>query len=101
VVVLWDGGQALAPAPRDTLLTIGRGPNCDLVVDHRSVSRVHAKLHAVSGRFWIEDLGSSNGTRVQGEQIAPGTRAAIGYGDVVEIGDTLLTLLEGDASNLQ
>ena len=98
VVVLWEGGRARILAPRRGALTIGRGPSCGLVVDHRSVSRVHAKLHVDMDGFSIEDLGSSNGTRVQGEQVAAGTRAPIVFGDVVEIGETLLTLQESEGT---
>ncbi len=98
VVVLWEGGRAIALTPRSGTLTIGRGPSCDLVVDHRSVSRLHAKLHVDDDGFSIEDLGSSNGTRVQGEQVASGGRVVIMFGDVVEIGETLLTLQEAEGS---
>ncbi|WP_394837651.1 sigma 54-interacting transcriptional regulator [Pendulispora rubella] len=92
VVVLWEGGEAQIAAPLyGSSVTIGRGSTCDLIIQHRSVSRLHARLHAVRDGFVIEDLGSSNGTRVQGEPLERGTRTPVTYGDVVEIGGTLLT----------
>ncbi|WP_394826847.1 FHA domain-containing protein [Pendulispora albinea] len=96
LVVLWEGGEAHAAAPTEGAVTIGRDPTCDLYIAHRSVSRVHAKLHAIRGGFCIEDLGSTNGTWVQGEAVPPGTRSPVTFGDVVEIGGTLLTLQEAE-----
>lgn len=50
-------------------LRIGRGRDCDLVLDHPSVSRVHAQLHH-DGQSWrLQDLGSKNGTHVDGAAI--------------------------------
>jgi len=94
VVALWEGGEAHAAAPLDHAITIGRAPTCDLCIAHRSVSRLHAKLYPARGGFSIEDLGSANGTWVQGELVAPGTRAPVTFGDVVEIAGTILTLQE-------
>jgi len=95
VVVLWEGGEAQIAAPLYGSISIGRASTCDLIIQHRSVSRVHAKLHAVRDGFVIEDLGSSNGTRVQGEPLERGARTPVTFGDVVEIGATLLTFQDG------
>ena len=45
-------------------LTVGSAPDNDVVVDERSVSRVHAVLHRMNGHWFIEDCGSRNGTSV-------------------------------------
>ena len=47
-------------------LRIGRDPGCDLVIDHSSVSRNHAELYQRDGRWQVRDLGSKNGTFVDG-----------------------------------
>ena len=67
-------------APR---ATIGRARDCDLVLDDARVSRHHAALVVRRGELWIEDLGSTNGTSVEGElvrvrPIAPGEEVRFG-----------------------
>ena len=47
-------------------VTIGRGPECDIVIPDRQVSRLHARLRRGEGGFEVEDLGSKNGTHVNG-----------------------------------
>lgn len=52
-------------------LVIGRDPRCDLVVSHHSISRRHLRLSCdPDGQWSVEDLGSKNGTRVDGRMIA-------------------------------
>jgi serine phosphatase RsbU (regulator of sigma subunit) len=48
---------------------LGRHPECDIVLDVGAVSRQHAQILAVDGRFFVEDMKSRNGTFVNGEQI--------------------------------
>ncbi|MEW4567427.1 STAS domain-containing protein [Tautonia sp. JC769] len=50
-------------------LRIGRDAPCELRLRHRSVSRVHAWIGRRDGGFWLDDLGSSNGTMVEGTLI--------------------------------
>jgi len=50
-------------------LTVGRHPDCDLVVPHRKVSSRHATLECRAGVWSLRDLGSSNGTSVNGRRI--------------------------------
>ena len=50
-------------------LTIGRALDCDLALTSHAVSRHHAKLSLDSGKLLVEDLGSANGTAVNGEKI--------------------------------
>ncbi|MDF1823446.1 MAG: FHA domain-containing protein [Verrucomicrobiales bacterium] len=69
-------------------ITIGRGPDNDLVLDHVSLSGSHAVIQNEGGSFKVTDLGSTNGTFVNGEQIteAPlveGTRVLFGSVDSV------------------
>lgn len=51
-------------------LILGREPDCDIVIPDRQVSRQHARLVRVGGTFTIEDLGSKNGTHVNGATLA-------------------------------
>lgn len=50
----------------DQRLRIGRDPGCDLVLEHPSVSRNHAELYHEGGRWRLRDLGSKNGSFVDG-----------------------------------
>lgn len=50
-------------------IVLGRHPNCDVVLDEGAVSRQHAKLTQQGGRYFVEDMGSRNGTFVNGEEV--------------------------------
>ena len=68
--------------------TIGRDPGCEIMLDNLGVSRRHAQLREVAGRFVIEDLDSTNGVFVNGQQIT--AAAEVGSGDQIKIGKFLL-----------
>jgi pSer/pThr/pTyr-binding forkhead associated (FHA) protein len=55
------------------------------------VSRRHARLRVQSGHLRIEDLGSLNGTRVDGEESVPGAPLRIRDGSTLALGDVVLT----------
>ena len=59
--------QRFTLEPGDTV--IGRLPGCDVVIDHPSVSRRHAKLTVIGGRCKLQDLESRNGTFVDREPV--------------------------------
>ena len=56
------------PAP-GIRYTIGRDSACDLLIEDRSVSRWHARLEHAAGRWLLTDLGSTNGTRLNGWRV--------------------------------
>ncbi|HEY5282479.1 MAG TPA: FHA domain-containing protein, partial [Polyangia bacterium] len=78
-------------------LILGRGPSVDLQLVDGKVSREHCRIDATGARAMIEDLGSQNGTYVNGEIIRCAT--PIAEGDEIAVGDTLL-LVAGDAVDL-
>jgi len=49
--------------------TLGRGPDCDIVLNVSSVSRHHARIFLEGGHYWVKDLESGNGTVVNGERV--------------------------------
>jgi hypothetical protein len=72
-------------------VTAGRGTGCDLVVRDTTVSREHAAFVQRNGTWWVLDLGSTNGTRVNGLRAA---EHPITTGDRIELGDVVVELVE-------
>ena len=87
--------RVLEPASRrgeahtiDREVTVGRGGGCALVLnDDTYVSQLHARLFQQNGEGDVEDLGSTNGTYVNGKQIKGVTR--LKRGDQVQFGQTV------------
>ena len=78
----------------DTLLVrregfvIGRDvDNCDIVISHSTVSRRHARIAFASGELQIEDLGSTNGTEVDGTAARNGSPRALKAGSSLKLGE--------------
>ncbi len=71
-------------------ITIGRGPDCTLVVSDDYASTRHARLYIRNGQWFVEDLGSTNGTYVDRMRIAGSTPVSLG--STIRIGDTSLEL---------
>ncbi|MBI4605583.1 MAG: protein kinase [Planctomycetes bacterium] len=67
---------------------LGRDASADCVLDVKSVSRRHVKVERRDGDWYITDLGSTNGTRVNGTPIEKTTR--LGPGDLIQVGDEVL-----------
>jgi pSer/pThr/pTyr-binding forkhead associated (FHA) protein len=77
-------------------VTLGRGDDCDVMLDDPGVSRHHAELRREGGAWVLRDLGSSNGTFVRG---APVSRHTLAPGEPVRLGpDASVELLAGDAT---
>jgi len=68
---------------------IGRAPDNDIVVPFETVSRRHARIVPVQGGYAVTDLGSANGTYLQGQRIPPNQPTLISGGQVIRIGDQL------------
>jgi pSer/pThr/pTyr-binding forkhead associated (FHA) protein len=76
-------GRAL---PVQSGFVLGRGgETSDFFQDIMTVSRRHARVTRSDGTWEIEDLGSTNGTWVNGRKIEPGNRRSIKKGDVVSL----------------
>ena len=70
-------------------LTLGRSSECQLVFADDTVSRRHAELRLVEGRWMLRDLGSSNGTWVNGRRVM---EAEVAPGDDVQLGGCAIRL---------
>ena len=83
----WSGPRvpALAlPSEQSVRMMVGRAPNCDCVVPEQCVSRRHAQIWREGDRWYLRELGSRNGTRVNGTRVIervelrPGDRVSLG-----------------------
>ncbi len=79
-----EGRKTVVPFVRDEI-TIGRQEGNTIRLTERNVSRRHARLLRMNGHVVVEDLGSYNGIRVNGEKLVG--RAEIADGDLIQIGD--------------
>jgi hypothetical protein len=74
--------------PLDEEVTVGRAAGCGVVLTEDTfVSQVHARVYRRGGDSYVEDLGSTNGTYVNGERISEVTR--LRRGDRVQFGQTV------------
>jgi serine phosphatase RsbU (regulator of sigma subunit)/pSer/pThr/pTyr-binding forkhead associated (FHA) protein len=80
-------GQRVALSAEKSVL--GRNPDCQVVISGTAVSREHAQILCLQGKFYIEDKGSRNGTFVNNQQI--GGRTLLRDGDRIKICDALFT----------
>lgn len=77
----------------DGVSTVGRGSASDLTLPSQTVSRHHAEVRRSNGNVLVVDLGSLNGTRINGEPVRTPREAHVG--DVVEFGSVTLKLTDG------
>jgi pSer/pThr/pTyr-binding forkhead associated (FHA) protein len=71
-IVLLDGEKLNFKIDKESC-TIGRSPQCDVVIQHEAMSRKHCLLEIKNGNLFVTDLGSSNGVSIEGEKIPPNT----------------------------
>ncbi|MFZ5470448.1 MAG: FHA domain-containing protein [Myxococcota bacterium] len=89
----YQGGEY--PLKSDKQVVIGRSSELDMVLVEDMVSRKHAKITFSAGKITIEDLGSTNGTFVNGEKIK---QARLKEGDRILIGTSILKLVHQGAN---
>lgn len=87
-LVLLQGGEATDYPLTDVPVQIGRHPDCSIQLDSNMVSRFHARVSPADDGFEIEDLGSGNGTFVNGKK-TEGVQA-LKNGDRIKLGPLLL-----------
>lgn len=87
----YQGGEF--PLPEDGEIVIGRSSELDMVLVEDMVSRRHAKITVTGGQIFIQDLGSTNGTFVNGEKVK---RARLQEGDRVLVGTSIIKLIASE-----
>jgi len=86
-----QAGQVIPLKPQ---MTIGASKDNQLVCDDRFASGRHARLHWDGKRWLITDLGSTNGTFVDGQRCSPHKETLVPTGATLQIGDAVFQLLE-------
>jgi hypothetical protein len=103
VVLSFDGAIVRELELDKAVVVIGRHPDCDLCIDHPAISARHLLLRTVGRTVYVEDLASTNGTKVNGVATP---RQVLHHLDLVEAGRHKLhffddTLLAGGVSDLE
>ena len=84
-VVVELGGKEILRVPlKGPTMVIGRDPQCDLHLDNRALYRRHAQVEKRGAALWVRDLGSKNGTFVNGARVAEAQ--VLNGGDHIELG---------------
>src|SRR5829696_3472900 len=92
-----DGTMRDVPLVAERTL-IGRSPECDLVLEGRMISRQHACIRRDNAGYMLEDLGSHNGTTLNGQPLL--SPQLLHNGDSVELGGIgRLTFVDDDATS--
>ncbi len=78
-------------------LVIGRDSSSSIAINDAEVSRKHARLNFQGGKYVIEDLGSTNGTFVNGQRVS--AAVVLKSGDVVSLGEQIVLLYEALSSD--
>ena len=76
---------------KDGTTLVGRGPENDLQIIEPSVSRKHARILFTGDRFFIEDMGSQNGTQLNGHPISSYYQVEVKEGDFISFGSVLVS----------
>lgn len=92
IAVKSDGSQNEIAVSGETM-TIGRDHGCTVRVAVASVSRRHCEIDAEDGEIVIRDLGSSNGTYVNGDRVQ---EASLSPGDLIGVGPVVFVVRVGD-----
>jgi hypothetical protein len=91
--VQYQNGSGHEVELEGTVAILGRDPSCDLVLNDVKCSRRHAVVEAGPQGLAIRDTGSANGVYLNGKKV---DRSPLAEGDVVRLGDVLLTVLPED-----
>jgi two-component system, NtrC family, response regulator AtoC len=98
LIVLAGDALESFPIPDSGEMVLGRAKECDVRIDSGSISRRHA-LIKIGFPLMVEDLGSSNGTRVRTRLLKKGESSEIAPGDVIEMGPVMVIVQRASAAS--
>lgn len=96
-LIVLQGGQAVPHPIQEGETVLGRHPACTIQLDSNTVSRRHAQIIKQGAQYFVEDLGSGNGTFVNGKQITG--RTPLNHDDRIKLGPILLRF-QNDGSSI-
>jgi pSer/pThr/pTyr-binding forkhead associated (FHA) protein len=85
-----EGGPATPRHFAQAEITLGRDPNCDIVLQDETVSARHARLSYHHGQWWLEDLASTNGTLLNQQPLS--TPTVVINGDQISCGKAIVSV---------
>ena len=88
LLIYHHDGVRVVPLTRGGELVVGRAAPAEILIRDPSLSRQHARFYLMDGQLWVEDLGSTNGTLVNGN---PVTSSIVGAGDEVTLGSVAIS----------
>ena len=89
-VVVYADGEKPRTVKMAASMVVGRAPECELLLADTYVSQQHARIFGKNGSWYVEDLGSTNGTFVNEQKLA--APAMVQPGDRVRVGTTVMEL---------
>jgi two-component system response regulator AtoC len=92
LLVVGEDHYGTYPLPDGRTLVIGRDPSCDIPLPSPKISRRHTLVHT-GDTIEVEDLGSTNGTRVAGRRVPKGGRAPLDLGSNMRVGPYVAVVL--------
>ena len=81
-------------------ITIGRSSENDIQIRDKFVSRKHLRVRQRENKYFVKDLGSENGTFINGIQIPLGVNIEVAKGTAIIAGMSVILLGEGDSGNV-
>ena len=81
--------------------TVGRSRECDLVLDGSDISRLHARCYSDHLNIFLEDVGSTNGTYVNGRRLEPGEGYRLRAGDVISFAQIYTVVFDDPVTTTQ
>lgn len=94
--ITFVGSAALPRALEKDAIVIGRLKSGDIVLDHPSVSRVHAGINFLNSTYFLINLSSSNVLTLNGRRLAPQSTDVLSDGDIIQIGPFALDVARRD-----
>jgi pSer/pThr/pTyr-binding forkhead associated (FHA) protein len=88
LVLIRSEGQSGVRIPIEDVLVMGRSPDADFLLDDPYASEFHLRLALKEGQVVLSDLGSTNGTYLNGRRITVPT--PLSKGDAVQVGKTIM-----------
>ncbi|HEY0192591.1 MAG TPA: sigma 54-interacting transcriptional regulator [Kofleriaceae bacterium] len=93
LLVVGEGRVERIPLTGRAQFSVGRDPSCDVHLAHPKISRQHITLHA-GATLELEELGSTNGTRLAGALVPSRARLALAIGAPIQLGPFIAVVLE-------